>query len=97
MWNELKRLYGQHDITIGKSPSCFTALHRSPALNWRIDVEQSFYVGDAAGRPADHSDADVGFATNAGLTFYTPEVRLTWLAPAGSRCRPWLLTDYCAT
>ena len=54
---------------------------------------RSFYVGDAAGRPADHSDADVGFAANASLVFYTPEVRL-----AGLACgyEPWL-NDYCAT
>ncbi|XVE53127.1 hypothetical protein DITRI_Ditri02bG0179400 [Diplodiscus trichospermus] len=27
-----------------------------------IDMDQSFYVGDAAGRPDDHSDADIKFA-----------------------------------
>ncbi|PPD78067.1 hypothetical protein GOBAR_DD25009 [Gossypium barbadense] len=27
-----------------------------------IDMDQSFYVGDAAGRPNDHSDADIKFA-----------------------------------
>ncbi|XP_022717288.1 polynucleotide 3'-phosphatase ZDP [Durio zibethinus] len=38
-----------------------------------IDVEQSFYVGDAAGRPNDHSDADIKFAQAIGLKFYVPE------------------------
>ncbi|KAI3654834.1 hypothetical protein MP228_000214 [Amoeboaphelidium protococcarum] len=45
-----------------------------------IDMEQSFYVGDAAGRShagtnrkADHSDADYHFAKRSGLKFYTPE------------------------
>jgi len=46
-----------------------------------IDVAKSFYVGDAAGRPAnwtkgrkkDFSCADRCFAANVGLTFHTPE------------------------
>lgn len=45
----------------------------------RIDRENSFYVGDAAGRPArgsmprDYSDSDLHFCINIGLTFLTPE------------------------
>jgi DNA 3'-phosphatase len=31
----------------------------------------SFYVGDAAGRPRDHSDGDKQFAANAGIPFFT--------------------------
>ncbi|KAB2043913.1 hypothetical protein ES319_D01G052300v1 [Gossypium barbadense] len=38
-----------------------------------IDMDQSFYVGDAAGRPNDHSDADIKFAQAVGLKFYVPE------------------------
>lgn len=47
-----------------------------------IDMEQSFFCGDAAGRPEkklpnkrkkDHSSADRLFALNIGLKFYTPE------------------------
>ncbi|KAM0754682.1 PNK3P-domain-containing protein [Meredithblackwellia eburnea MCA 4105] len=44
-----------------------------------VDYEQSFYVGDAAGRQqtaskkADHSDCDIKMAMNAGLNFHTPE------------------------
>lgn len=38
-----------------------------------IDESASFFVGDAAGRRTDHSDADIGFAKNASLKFYTPE------------------------
>lgn len=46
-----------------------------------IDMKQSFYVGDAAGRPEvkltkrkkDHSSADKLFAINLGLSFFTPE------------------------
>ncbi|KAI3943772.1 hypothetical protein MKW98_004277 [Papaver atlanticum] len=39
-----------------------------------IDMDQSFYVGDAAGRKDDHSDADIKFAEAIGLKFYLPEV-----------------------
>lgn len=38
-----------------------------------IDKTRSFYVGDAAGRPGDHSDADLGFARAVGLEFLLPE------------------------
>ncbi|XP_058221498.1 polynucleotide 3'-phosphatase ZDP isoform X2 [Rhododendron vialii] len=38
-----------------------------------IDMDQSFYVGDAAGRENDHSDADIKFAEAVGLKFYVPE------------------------
>ncbi|BGP46903.1 DNA kinase/phosphatase Pnk1 [Rhodotorula kratochvilovae] len=37
------------------------------------DYAQSFYVGDAAGRPADHADTDRKFALNSGLRSLTPE------------------------
>lgn len=39
----------------------------------KIDKEQSFFVGDSAGRPGDPSDADLGFARAVGLRFLTPE------------------------
>ncbi|KAL6616027.1 hypothetical protein ACP70R_038297 [Stipagrostis hirtigluma subsp. patula] len=38
-----------------------------------IDMDQSFYVGDAAGRENDHSNADKEFAKAIGLKFYVPE------------------------
>ncbi|GAA5835792.1 hypothetical protein JCM11251_007427 [Rhodosporidiobolus azoricus] len=38
-----------------------------------IDHSQSFYVGDAAGRPTDHADTDRKFAFNSNLPFLTPE------------------------
>ncbi|KAJ5736752.1 uncharacterized protein N7483_001877 [Penicillium malachiteum] len=38
-----------------------------------VDHKNSFFVGDAAGRPNDHSSTDLGFAINAGLSFKTPE------------------------
>lgn len=37
------------------------------------DLKACFYVGDAAGRARDHSDADIEFAKNVGIKFYTPE------------------------
>jgi bifunctional polynucleotide phosphatase/kinase len=38
-----------------------------------INKQDSFYVGDAAGRPDDHSDSDKVFAENIGVKFFTPE------------------------
>ncbi|KAM0792924.1 hypothetical protein ACM66B_002683 [Microbotryomycetes sp. NB124-2] len=38
-----------------------------------VDVKNSFFVGDAAGRVGDHSRADIDMACNVGLTFHTPE------------------------
>ena len=39
----------------------------------KIDIENSFYCGDAAGRPGDFADSDKKFAENIGIRFYTPE------------------------
>ena len=39
-----------------------------------VNKEESFFVGDAAGRKKDHSACDHKFATNIGLKFHTPEV-----------------------
>lgn len=45
----------------------------------RVDKKNSFYVGDAAGRPtrpahpADFSDSDLKFSINIGVPFRTPE------------------------
>mmetsp|Transcript_129722 Transcript_129722/g.258792 ORF Transcript_129722/g.258792 Transcript_129722/m.258792 type:complete len:346 (+) Transcript_129722:50-1087(+) len=35
------------------------------------DLSSSFFVGDAAGRPKDHSDSDKAFAEAIGITFHT--------------------------
>lgn len=73
--------------TDGLIPWCFVATgpnspYRKPSnVMWNvfkqyvpsIDLNGSFYCGDAAGRPADHSADDSGFATAVGLPFYTPE------------------------
>lgn len=42
-------------------------------LDYAVDVERSFYVGDAAGRDGDHLADDRGFAESAGVRFETPE------------------------
>ncbi len=42
-------------------------------LSTKINLEKSFYVGDAAGRPKDHSCCDRKFAANVGVTFHTIE------------------------
>jgi len=39
----------------------------------KIDIENSFYVGDAAGRSGDWADRDIQFAKNMNLKFYVPE------------------------
>ncbi|EEB07583.1 DNA kinase/phosphatase Pnk1 [Schizosaccharomyces japonicus yFS275] len=39
----------------------------------KIDKSQACYVGDAAGRSADHASTDWKFAENIGIQFYTPE------------------------
>ena len=47
---------------------------------FEIDLENSVFVGDAAGRVGgrgmskDHSNTDFQFAMNVGLKFVTPEV-----------------------
>ncbi|KAJ8948512.1 hypothetical protein NQ318_000052 [Aromia moschata] len=73
-------------VALGKT------IYRKPALGmWnvllesnegvQVDLTESFYVGDAAGREKnwapkknkDHSSADRLFALNVGVKFYTPE------------------------
>jgi polynucleotide 3'-phosphatase len=39
----------------------------------KLDLNNSFYVGDAAGRKTDFLDSDKEFACNIGVKFYTPE------------------------
>lgn len=56
----------------------------------KVDMEKSFFVGDAAGRsknwalkkPKDHSIADRLFAENVGIKFYTPEEFFLGAKPA---------------
>lgn len=57
-------------------------IYRKPGIGmWQVfvqyfpnlDLASSLYVGDAAGRPQDHSDSDRIFAQNIGIPFYVPE------------------------
>lgn len=70
----------------GKSSQNNSTSYRKPAVGmWlqfkkeleeagaSLDIESSFFVGDAAGRPKDFSDSDLKFAQAIGLQFYTPE------------------------
>ncbi|EAW11171.1 putative DNA 3'-phosphatase Tpp1 [Aspergillus clavatus NRRL 1] len=55
-----------------------TGMWREFVEDWDLDVygvalDESFYVGDAAGRPGDHSTVDRRFAANVGIPFKTPE------------------------
>ncbi|RKP34859.1 polynucleotide kinase 3 phosphatase-domain-containing protein, partial [Dimargaris cristalligena] len=66
----------------------FLALHLNDGIP--IDLGQSFYVGDAAGRPhhwkrgmkVDFADTDRKFAENLRLPFHTPEEYFHGEAPA---------------
>ena len=39
-----------------------------------INMKQSFYCGDGAGRKADHTNDDLLFSINTSLNFLTPEM-----------------------
>ncbi|KAK4387138.1 Polynucleotide 3'-phosphatase ZDP [Sesamum angolense] len=43
-------------------PGMWRIMEREFNSGLEVDMDQSFYVGDAAGRPDDHSDADIKFA-----------------------------------
>lgn len=101
-----------HELLGGQIPFYgFAALqwdhHRKPSVGmWQalvaqlgraVDMAQSFFVGDAAGRPQDHSCTDRQFAANAGLRFLTPEefflhqpVSPNWSWGASFDVRAWL-------
>lgn len=46
-----------------------------------VDYAASFFVGDAAGRPNDHSDSDLAFARAAGLEFHDEKAFFQRLHP----------------
>ncbi|KAI0371828.1 PNK3P-domain-containing protein [Pilatotrama ljubarskyi] len=74
MWYELERIFAHHNVNIGliASSSPIERL-RLTDVSKQTDVSASFFVGDAAGRPNDHSSTDRKLALNIGIPFYTPE------------------------
>lgn len=90
-----------------------TDIHRKPNIGmyqvverlykekgYEIDLPNSVFVGDAAGRvqskgrKKDHSNTDLQFALNVGIRFVTPEVGLTvphYCPPVGADNRGTLL------
>lgn len=58
-----------------------------------IDKENSFYVGDMAGRKNDKEDTDRKFALNLGIKFYTPEEYFLNNSPENFKLGGYLL-DY---
>lgn len=51
----------------------FNTVKKSEFAKKDIDKDNSFFVGDALGRKADHSDCDKVFAENIGIKYYSPE------------------------
>lgn len=62
----------QHESFRKPGPGMFEQLVKdlSPGV---VSKQDSFFVGDAAGRKADFSDSDKVFASNCGLPFLCPE------------------------
>lgn len=50
-----------------------------------VDISKSFYVGDAMGRPQDHSSDDKNFAKNIGVKSFTPEEFFDHIIPTFSK------------
>ncbi|KAF9516397.1 hypothetical protein BS47DRAFT_1315489 [Hydnum rufescens UP504] len=73
---------GQYDFYRKPLPGTWKALERLFGDdNVEIDKYSSFFVGDAAGRDADHSCVDRFYAMNIGVKFYTPEEYFLGEAP----------------
>lgn len=72
MWLELEQIFAQDGITIG---SFRVLLVSEPFVHPLRDKNNSYFVGDAAGRANDFASTDRKFALNVGIQFYTPEVR----------------------
>ncbi|KAL9259997.1 Polynucleotide 3'-phosphatase ZDP-like protein, partial [Drosera capensis] len=53
---------GQEDPFRKPKPGMWHIMEKHFNSGIKIDIDQSFYVGDAAGRANDHSDADIKFA-----------------------------------
>lgn len=61
------------DCNLYRKPNAKIIEYLECFLSTKIDLENSFYVGNNAGRPGDHSCCDRKFADNVGVPFYTIE------------------------
>lgn len=68
---EMHKLMRKPEIGMWKELEQY--IHRSLGEDYEIDLESSFFVGDAAGRIGDHLDSDKVFAETIGLRFDVPE------------------------
>ncbi|KAJ7535718.1 hypothetical protein O6H91_12G043600 [Diphasiastrum complanatum] len=64
---------GSGDPCRKPSPGMWDLMERHFNAGIQVEKTKSFFVGDAAGRASDHSDADIGFAKAIGLPFMVPE------------------------
>lgn len=76
--NKLKEIIKQLDLPIKVYASILDNIYRKPNIGFfeflkNIDMEESFYCGDAMGRKGDHADTDLKFAINCKLKFIAPE------------------------
>ncbi|KAK9376304.1 polynucleotide kinase 3 phosphatase-domain-containing protein [Lipomyces chichibuensis] len=69
MWRLVKEVHERHLRHLQTNESEFV----DGPINVDLDKDNSFFVGDAAGRKGDHSTGDKDFAKNLGIKFYTPE------------------------
>lgn len=60
---------GQNELVRKPNPFYFEYYNHEK----KVDMKNSFYVGDALGRENDWSDVDKVFAERCGLTYYSPE------------------------
>lgn len=61
---------------IFRKPECgmwYELMADAESMGLQVDLERSFFVGDAAGRKNDFSDSDREFAKTLDLQFFTPE------------------------
>ncbi|KAL5346492.1 DNA kinase/phosphatase Pnk1 [Pseudogymnoascus australis] len=85
--------------------ACANDIYRKPrpgmweemqkALGGAVNLENSYFVGDAAGREKDYSDCDRHLSMNLGVRFYTPEEYFQGVISQvlGHRFNPnWLIT-----